>query len=230
MRHLIAISIVLSLIPLGPSIAGPDVAENVGDQADIFDIGLDAWNRGDYRSAHRIWLELAEAGNARAKIGVAAVLLQRLPSAHPSSIYAESNEEDERSYLNMRREGRLEAIEYIRSCAIQGLAACQRHYGEQLRILAKTDQDYLEAIKWTRRAADQGIGGAMMSLVDEYSDETKPYFDPVEAMTWGFILSKWVCLDCNFEMPGVSEIRRTLTSTQLAEARRRAREWRYQDF
>lgn len=94
----------------------------------------EAYERGDYESAYREWLPLAEQGDAVAqhKLGL---------------IYADGD--------GVAQDGIL-AVKWFRKAAEQGHVEAQSNLGLTYLIGLIVPQDYAEAVKWLKRAAQQG--------------------------------------------------------------------------
>ena len=97
-------------------------------------------------------------------------------------------------------------------------------WGSKRRML----QDYAEAVKWYRKAADQGFDRGVGALGAKYALGQGVPQDYVEA-------HKWFNLAASRFPPGqirdkAAELRddlaKQMTSEQIAEAQRLAREWR----
>ena len=84
-------------------------------------------------------------------------------------------------------------------------------------------RDYAEAVKWYRRASDQGSASAQWLLASMYEVGSGVPQDYVQAYMWcnlsaaqGFQLAKY----------RRAELERVMTPTQVAEAKKLAREWK----
>lgn len=171
-----------------------------------FEDGDAAFLRGEYEIALRLWRPLAESGDAKAQHLVA-------------RLYANGQ--------GVTRD-RTEALKWYRKAAEQGDAEAQFDlsviYDDGLGI----PRDFTEAVKWYRRAADQGQALAMSNLGVMYQLGQGIARDPVQAL-------KWFMLSASHHSPGRDRdlARRSrdqtagkMTTDQIAEAERLARDWR----
>ncbi|HEV2562353.1 MAG TPA: tetratricopeptide repeat protein [Rhizomicrobium sp.] len=98
------------------------------------DDGADAAQRGDYITAARIWLPLAERGNAMAQFDLGLTYQRGLGVAQDYN----------------------EAARWFRLAAAQGNAEAQGSLGVMFAAGQGVAQDYVEAAKWFRLSAAQG--------------------------------------------------------------------------
>jgi TPR repeat protein len=134
-------------------------AASAGDYED----GAAAYNRGDFVTAKRLWLPLAERGEAKAQTGLA--LMYFLGQGVKVNLAA--------------------ALDWCSKAAAQGLPAAQYELGQiyehpwdpQIRDLA-------EAAKWYRKAADQGYADAQDELGGMYELGLGVRTDYAEAEKW----------------------------------------------
>ena len=92
-------------------------------------------------------------------------------------------------------------------------------------------QDYAEALRWYRKAADQGDADAQFSLGFEHYEGRKAAKDNVAALMWMILASRGVGGGGQRESQEViahfrQKVSGEMTSQQIAEAERRAREWK----
>ena len=107
-----------------------------------FEDAVDAYVRGDYATAYRLFQPLAEQGNAEAQYDL-------------GSMYA-NGQGVQQDYA--------EAVKWYSKAADQGLAHAQHNLGVMYRAGQGVPQDYAEALKWFREAAEQGHAIAQYSL------------------------------------------------------------------
>lgn len=124
--------------------------------------GWDAFQRGDYETALREWLPLAEQGNATLQFNLGIMYQQGLGA--PQSDTA--------------------AVTWYRKAAEQGDAQAQMNLGFMYVNGAGVPQSHAEAAKWWRKAAEQGNadGQNNMGLMYE-KGEGVPQSDTT-AVTW----------------------------------------------
>ena len=111
-----------------------------------FQQGLEATKRGDYQIAFKLWLPLAEQGNATTQFNV-------------GLMYAEGQ--------GVKQDD-VEAIKWFRKAAEQGLAQAQYSLGLMYAEGRGVKQDDVEAVKWYRKAAEQGHARAQLLLGYSY--------------------------------------------------------------
>ncbi len=133
-----------------------------------FQAGMDAYNRGDYKTAYREWLQFAEQGEAQAQYN-----LGRLYSR------GEGVPQDW-----------AEATRWTRLAAEQELAAAQRNLGLQYLKGWGVPQDYAEAVNWFRLAAEQGHAGGQNGLGLMYKNGYGVPKDYAEAVKWYRLAAK----------------------------------------
>ena len=105
--------------------------------------GFEATTRGDYKTAFKLWLPLAEQGDVKAQYNLGNM------------------------YVNGRgvKQDGFEAVKWYRKAAEQGLANAQFNLGVMYYEGGRgVKQDYFEAVKWYRQAAEQGYAQAQFML------------------------------------------------------------------
>ncbi len=112
-----------------------------------YEDGAAAYNRGEFAKAKRVWLPLAEQGDARAQTGLC--ILYFLGQGTQVNIAA--------------------ALEWCGRGADQGLAAAQYELGQIYEHPWRPElQNFAEALKWYNRAADQGNAKAQDAIGGMY--------------------------------------------------------------
>jgi hypothetical protein len=116
-----------------------------------------------------------------------------------------------------------EAVRWYRLAAEQGLAGAQYNLRDMYDNGKGVPQDDAEAVRWYRLAAEQGDAGAQYSLGIMYDNGQGVPQDYVMAHMWanlaaaqGNVLASKNC--------GITASK--MTSGQIAEAQRLAREWK----
>ena len=127
-----------------------------------FQVGLEAYDRGDYAAALREWRPLAEGGEAAAQY--------RLGVMYDDG---EGVLEDDR-----------EAARWYRRAAEQGYAAAQLDLGLMYAVGRGVDEDDREAAYWYRRVAGQGYASAQHRLGEMYQKGEGMREDAGEAARW----------------------------------------------
>ena len=116
--------------------------------ADDLQDGLDAAVRGDYKTAYKLWLPLAEQGDAEAQYNLGVM-------------YEHS--------LGVPQDYK-EAFKWYRLAAEQGDADAQNNLGVMYNEGQGVPQDYKEAVKWWRLSAEQGDEQAQINLATMHDD------------------------------------------------------------
>jgi hypothetical protein len=122
----------------------------------------DAFDRGDYATALRLWRDLAAQGNAQAQYF--------LGSMYGTGRGATKDD--------------AEAARWIRQAAKQGLAPAQYELGLMYRDGVGVAKDDAEMMRWYRKAADQGFAEAQHNLGVRYERGMGVARDDAEAATW----------------------------------------------
>lgn len=126
------------------------------------DEGLAAHRRGDYQTAFRELLPLAEQGVAEAQFGVGVMYSDGQGVAKNPS----------------------EAVKWFRRAAEQGLDRAQLSLANMYYLGQEVPGNPVEAVKWYRRAAEQGHPQAQFSLASMYSAGNGVRQDYVLAYMW----------------------------------------------
>jgi len=120
-----------------------------------------------------------------------------------------------------------EAARWYRKAAEQGHSFAQTILGSMYHSGRGVPQDYAEAARWFRNAADQGQVDAQLFLRGMYYDGKGVPQDYVEAYMWLNLAASRATGD---DLKKYTEVRETvaakMTPQQIAEAQRRAREWK----
>jgi hypothetical protein len=162
------------------------------------DEGIAAYNRGDYATALREFRPLAEQGLAEAQYNLG----------------------------NMYRTGwgvpqdYAEAERWYRRAVEQGNASAQFNLG--VMYYNSLPQDYTEAAKWFRKAANQGNADAQYHLGAIYDNGYGVPQDYVQAHMWYSLAEAQGRTAAAWNQGRVAKL---MTSAQIAEAQRLAREW-----
>ena len=168
---------------------------------DDFEDALDAARRGDYQTAYRLWLPLAEQGHARAQ-------------SNFGLLYANGQ-----GVLQDYKE----AVKWYRLAAEQGDASAQFNLGWMYRKGKGVLQDYKEAARLYRLSAEQGNAIAQSNLGWMYGKGKGVPQDYVLAHMW-FNLSA-----SNGDKGGIHNrdtIEKKMTPSQIEKAQEMARNWK----
>jgi TPR repeat protein len=174
-------------------------------QADLYEDAKAAYSRGDYATALRLVRPLAETGNADAQSSLGVMY----------------------DYGHGVPQDYAEALKSYRLAAKQGNAKAQFNLGVMYSNGRGVPQDYAEALKWFRLAAAQGNAIAQGALGVMYDNGQGVPQDYVQAHKW---LSLSASRQTDENMRDIRTESRDIvaakmTSSQLAEAQKLAREW-----
>jgi hypothetical protein len=167
-----------------------------------------AYHNGDYATALRLASLLAQdEGDARAQslLGLMHYRGQGVP----------------RDYA--------EAAKWFRLAADQGDVDAQFYLGVMYSEGQGLPQDYAEGAKWFRLAADQGDAQAQYNLGIFYATQQAGKPDNVSAYMWFSLAAAHFAASDPRRSTAISArdlVANQLTQDQIAEAQRRAREWR----
>ena len=117
----------------------------------------------------------------------------------------------------------VEAVKWYRKGAGHGSAEGQFHLGVAYGLGKGVDLDYAEAVKWYRKSAEQGYPGGQNNLGWMYAHGHGVEQDPVEAYMWYSLAAAQKSKVANTNRDAIAE---KMTPSQIAEAQKRAGEWR----
>lgn len=166
-----------------------------------FKAGEKAYHRGDYATALREWQPLAKQGQA-------------VSQYHLGLLYANGQ--------GVPKDD-AQARQWYEKAAAQGHADAQVNLGSLYDYARGGPQDFKMAVRWYRRAADQGndLAQRRLGLLYERGDGVPK--DYVQAYMWYKLGA------ANGGKSGAimrDELATRMTSDQLAEAKKLAREWK----
>jgi len=138
------------------SIAWTDTTEQQFQQ------GFEATERGDYQTAFKLWLPLAEQGNVNAQFNLGVMYYK--------------GQGVKQDYF--------EAVKWYRQAAEQGYAQAQFNLGVMYENGQGVKQDYFEAVKWYRQAEKQGDAKAQLNLGVMYINGDGVRQDDEQAKEW----------------------------------------------
>jgi TPR repeat protein len=191
-RALLALA--LSVSVTGNAWAGP------------LEVGEAAFLRGDYATALRLWLPLAQRGIVAAQNNVATVY--------------------ESGGRGVPRD-EVEAARWFHRAAEQGSADAQNNLGAMYSEGRGTLQDFGEAVRWWRSAAEQGHAAAQLNLGQSLILGRGIARNLVEAYMWLSLAAARLPAGQTGEFASRQRdaLGAGLTGAQIAEAQRLAREW-----
>jgi hypothetical protein len=230
LKHIMA-GVILALMLTGGAVAGP------------FEDGVAAYQRGDYTTALRLLRPLAEQGDADAQynLGVLYVEGNGVPQDHAEAVRWFRKAADQRITKAQYNLGLMydngegvpqdyaEAVKWYTYAALQGMAEAQYNLGFMLEMGQGTRQEYAQAVMWYRLAAEQGNAKAQLNLGHMYARGWGVPKDFVLAHMWSNLAaSRFPVSDPERDkaVRNRDRIASNMTPEQLAEAQRRAREWK----
>ena len=163
--------------------------------------GMNAYINGDYATALREFRPLAEQGNALFQVRL--------------------------GFMYHKGEGvtqdYAEAVKWYRKAAEQGDAEAQVNLGNMYFKGQGVTQDYAETVKWYRKAAEPGDAFAQANLGLMYYLGHGVAQDYVQAHMW---LNLAAAQGYTAAVKLRDRVASKMTPNQIAEAQRRAREWK----
>ncbi|MEE9140474.1 MAG: tetratricopeptide repeat protein [Alphaproteobacteria bacterium] len=170
-----------------------------------FDAGIAAYERGDYITAYREFRPLAIQGVGSAQYNLG---LMYRDGAGVVKDY-------------------VEAVTWFRRAADQGIAEAQNKLGDMYNNGKGVPQNYPEAVNWYRKAAERGVASAQFNLaVKHFRGEGVPQ-DYVLAHMWSNLAaSSTTGKTAETYMALRARINEKMTTEDISEAQRLAREWR----
>jgi uncharacterized protein len=202
-----------------------------------FEDGASAVKTGDYATVMRLWLPLAEQGQAWAQLnlgrmydsgqgvlrddGTAATWYRK--AADQGNAKAQSNLG--LMYLTGRGvpQDFAEAVKWYGKAADQGDAAAQYNLGVMYDSGQGVLRDDGTAANWYRKAADQGLAAALYNLGGLYESGRGVPQDFISAYMWFHLAAAQGQKEAVENRDAVAQ---SMTPTQIADAQRLAREWR----
>jgi len=174
-----------------------------------YEDGGAAYIRGEYKTALAMFTRAANKGDASAQI------MLGLMYANGQGVAQDYNQ----------------AVLWYQKAADQGNAPAQNSLGLAYATGRGVTQDYKQAVAWYRKAAEQGFAPAQFSLGLMYEQGRGVTQDYVEAHKWFNIAAAY-----STETTQASErilarylrdaIAKRMTPAQIAEAEKRANEWK----
>ena len=193
--------------PVQQSVVG--LAQDVGflNVAPTSDAAYSAYQDGNYEAAVRLATPLAAAGNARAQSILGLVYYRGRGALQDYN----------------------EAAKWFRSAADQGDTAAQFYLGVMFSEGQGVPQNHGEAASWYRLAAVRGDAAAQYNLGLYYAKGEAGDVDNVSAHVWlNLAAARFAAADPRRSAAIASRelVAKVMTSGQIAEAQKRAREWR----
>jgi len=120
-----------------------------------------------------------------------------------------------------------EALRWSRKAADQGDAVAQFNLGFMYSKGRRMPQDFVETARWYRKAADQGNADAQFNLGLMYHKGQGVPRDSVEAHMWLSLAASRASGDDVTKFTNERDlVAKKMTPRQIAEAQRRAAEWK----
>ena len=228
MKHLLTVaSLAVALwLPAGPV------------SADQLEDAVAAYESSNYETALKLFLPLAEQGNATAqnRLGVMyrfgqGVRRDYAEAAKWFRLAGEQGHAEAQNWLGfLHAQGMgvakdyAEAVKWRRLSAVQGNANAQDALAGMYDSGRGVPRDYAKAAKWTRLAAEQGHRLAMFGLGLKLHSGVGVPENKVEALMWS-ILANNVDGD-EYTAAQVEKITAELTPEQVADAQKLASAWK----
>ena len=169
-----------------------------------------AFQKGDYTKALKLARPLADEGNPRAEAVVGLAYYRGRGAPHDDA----------------------EAAKWLLRAADKGDAVAGYTLGVMYGEGRGVPQDFAEAARWYRRAAERGDAPAQYNLGLAYARGEGVAQDVVAAHMWfNLAAARFPATDTRNRAAAVKNrdtVAGEMTSTQLAEAQKRAREWKPQ--
>ena len=165
--------------------------------SDDFKKGVEAYNKGDYATALKEWIPLADQGNVKAQYNL--------------GLMYDMGKGVLQDYK--------EAVRWYQLAAEQGYSSAQHNLGLLYFNGQGVPQDFQTAIKWFTLAAEQGSLQAQHNMAYLYYNGQGVKIDKIYAHMWASIASS-----NGFEnSKGLLEsLNKEMTTTQIEEAERLA--------
>ena len=187
--RLLKLLLIVFVCAAGPAVAGP------------YDDGIEAYAKGDYATAMRLFRPFADQGDANAQnnLGVMYNSGQGVP------------------------QDSVTAMSWYRKAADQGHAYAQNNLGVMYANGQGLPQDYAAAMSWYRKAADQGDDAAQFNLGVMYEKGQGLPQDYVLAHTWFSLAASGSNEDAVKQRDTIAK---KMMPAQIAEAQKMAAEWK----
>ncbi|MFP6688403.1 MAG: SEL1-like repeat protein, partial [Alphaproteobacteria bacterium] len=194
-----AIVVVLWLILLTACPIGMTVVARAQDETPAnFHAAYAAYTRGDYQTAHDMWLVLAKRGDADAQFNVAALYdngwgIERdieTAARWYERAAARNIAPAELALAHILRHGEIsepdgeQALRHIRSAAHRGSARAQFELGVAYDRGVRVTQNYATAAVWYEKAAAQGLTEAIYNLGTLFDEGLGAPKDHAAALAW----------------------------------------------
>src|SRR5262245_2070362 len=206
-----------------------------------FEEGLQAYKNGDYATAVREWLPLAQQGDARAQFLLGALYAQGhgVPQDYGAATLwfrqaAEQGHVGAQYNLGVRyHEGRgvprdpSQAATWFQRAAQQGFARAQYNLGVLYATGDGVPRDYGQAAQWFRQAADHEDPHAQYTLGLLYADGVGVPHDPGAAYVWFTLAAARLPMGAERDQAVSNRdvVAARLTAAQIAQAQVRASTW-----
>ena len=174
--------------------------------AESFDDAFDAYNRGDYATALRLFRPLADQGDAASQFGLG-VMYDAGRGVTQDSVEAA------KWYRRATEQGTIGAIIF-------------------LQYLVDYSKNDVEVAKWHRKAADQGIAGAQFTLGIIYRTGRGVPVDYVQAYKWfnlasmNYLASEASAEERAYAIQIRDMVAADMTSAEIAEAQGLVGAWK----
>lgn len=180
-----------------------------GAMAGPLEDGGVAYQQGDFQTAFRLWLPMAERGDVVAQANISTLYLNG--QGVPKDI--------------------VESMKWCRKAAAQGWRDAQFNLGVGYEHGQGVGQDYVEASRWYLKAADQDDTAAQINLGALYEAGKGVRQNKVQALKWYMIAAQrgHTSSDSNTTFLAVqnkTRLKQELPPSDIAMAENMARLWR----
>ena len=206
-----------------------------------FQAGMEAYRKGDYKTALEKWRPLAEDGNTSAQVNVGVIYFEGrgVPKDYEEALkwykmaamkgHAEAEYNLGVAYAQGQgvAQDQKEALRWYRQSAERGYLPAQIMLAEMYYRGRAVPVDYAEAAKWYRQAAYQGYATAMFILGSLYGAGQGVPQDFVQAYMWFTVSSAQGSEAARQNALKMRElVTQRMTPAQIKEAEKLAQEWK----
>lgn len=212
-KHAVLAATILAIVIATPLLAEPPGPNRVPDDVwgrvirdtfdSLFNDGYAAYERGDYETAHKLFLSIQGDARAQAFLG---------------SMYHQGHGVTQ-NYP--------EAVKWYRKSADQGIAQAQTMLGILYSNGRGVPQNYIEAKKWHQKAASRGDALAQFHLGEIYMLGHGAPKDVVKAHMWfNLAASRGNAKVAALAQEGRDNVAKLMTPAQISQAQQLASEWK----
>ena len=204
---------------------------------DDYKDGLSAHNANDYKTAHKLWLPLAELGHAKAQYFIGRMYEngEGVSKSIEDAVkwYVLATKHDDHNVIvvasarldlfDLAEKGISEALIFTINTAKSGDSFAQYILGLLYKKGEGVPQNNQMAVRWFRHSAEQGYSGGQEQLSLMYFNGEGVPQDYVLAHMWCNLSGS---SEDRFHVINRSIIEKKMTPSQIAEAQKLARNWK----